>query len=62
MPQTTAAGKAAVGPSNTSDEETINVSTSQAELAAANAEIERLRELLKARDTPVSNNKSSLDN
>ena len=54
MPRNTAAGKAAAGPANTSDEETINVSTPQAELAAANAEIERLRELLETRDTPAS--------
>jgi hypothetical protein len=54
MPRNTAAGKAAAGPSNTSDEETINVSTPQAELIAANAEIERLRELLETRDTPAS--------
>ena len=49
-----AAGKAAVGPTNALDEETINVSTPQAELTAANAEIKRLRELLKARNTPAS--------
>jgi hypothetical protein len=54
MPQNTAAGKAAAGPTNTLDEETINVLTPQAELAAANAEIKRLRELLKTRDTPIS--------
>jgi len=62
MPRTTAAGKAATGPLNTLDEETINVSTPQAELAAANAEIKRLRELLEARDTPISNNELLLDN
>ena len=61
MPQTTAAGKAAVGPSNISKNKTINVSTPQAELAAANAKIEWLQKLLKARDTPASNNKSSTD-
>src|ERR1700722_7388427 len=54
MPRNTAAGKAVVGPANASDEETINVSTPQAELAAANAEIKRLRELLETRDTPAS--------
>jgi hypothetical protein len=54
MPRNTAAGKAAAGPANASDEETINVSTPQAELAAANAEIERLRELLETRSTPAS--------
>ena len=49
-----AAGKAAVGPANALDEETIIVLTPQAELTAANAEIERLWELLKARNTPAS--------
>ena len=42
MPQNTAAGKAAAGPTNTSDKETINVLTPQAELTAVNAEIEWL--------------------
>ena len=56
MPQNTAAGKATVGPANASDEETINVSTPQAELAAANAEIEWLREQLETRNTPISSN------
>ena len=54
MPRNTAVGKAAAGPANASDEETINVSTPQAELVAANAEIKRLRELLKTRSTPAS--------
>jgi len=54
MPRNTAVGKAAVGPANASDEEIINILTPQAELAAANTEIKRLRELLKTRDTPVS--------
>ena len=54
MLRNTAAGKAAVGPLNTSDEEIINVLTPQAELIAANAEIKRLRELLETRDTPTS--------
>ena len=58
MPRNTAAGKAAAGPSNTSNSETIAVLTPQEELAAANAEIERLQELLEARDTPVSSNDS----
>jgi len=40
MPRNTAAGKAAVGPLNTLDSETITVSTPQAELIEANAEIE----------------------
>jgi len=62
MPRNIVAGKAAAGPLNTSDEETINVLTPQAELTAANTEIKRLQELLKARDTPISNNKSLLDN
>jgi hypothetical protein len=54
MPRNTAAGKAAAGPANASDKETINVSTPRTELAAANAEIERLRELLETRSTPAS--------
>jgi len=54
MPRNTVVGKAAAGPANASDKETINVSTPQAELAAANAKIKRLRELLKTRDTPAS--------
>jgi hypothetical protein len=54
MLRNTAAGKVAVGPLNTLDEETINVLTPQAELIAANAEIKRLRELLETRDTPTS--------
>jgi len=54
MPRNTAVGKAAAGPVNASDEETINVLTPQAELAAANAEIKRLQELLKTRSTPAS--------
>ena len=52
----TAAGKATVGPANALDKEIINVLTPQAELAAANAEIERLREQLKTRNTPISSN------
>ena len=44
MPQNTTIGKVAVGPANASDKEIINVLTPQAELAAANAEIKRLRE------------------
>lgn len=46
MPRDATAGKAAAGPSNTSEDEAVTVSHTQAELAAANAEIERLRELL----------------
>jgi hypothetical protein len=49
-----AVGKAAIGPVNTLDKEIINVLTPQAELAIANAEIKRLQELLKTRDTPIS--------
>ena len=47
------AGKAAVGPLNTSNSKTIAILIPQEELIAANAEIERLRGLLKARDTPI---------
>ena len=39
MPRNTAAGKAAVGPLNTSDNEIIAVLTPQEELTVANAEI-----------------------
>ena len=56
MPQNTAVGKATAGPANASDEEIINISTPQVELAAANAEIERLREQLKTRNTSISSN------
>ena len=59
MPRNTAAGKAAAGPANTSDGETTTVSNPQEELAAVNAKIERLQELLKVRDTPASSNESS---
>ena len=61
MPRNTAASKTAAGPLNTFKDKTITVSTPQAELVAANAEIKRLQELLLAQDTPVSNNKSLLD-
>ena len=54
MPWNTAAGKAAAGPANTSDKETINVLTPQAELTAASAKIEWLQELLEARDTSAT--------
>ena len=53
-----AAGKAAIGPLNTFNSEIIAVLTPQEELTAANAEIERLKDLLKARDTPISSNNS----
>ena len=56
MLRNTAAGKAAVGPLNTSDGKIITVLTPQEELIAANAEIKWLQELLKARDTPISSN------
>ena len=42
MPRNTAAGKAAAGPVNTSNGETVTVLTPQEELVVANAEIERL--------------------
>jgi len=60
MPRTTAAGKAAAGPSNTSNSKTATNSNSQVELTAANAKIEQLRELLKARE-PLTPSKESLN-
>ncbi len=42
MLRNTAAGKAAVGPSNTSDSEIITILTPQAELTEANAKIKWL--------------------
>ena len=42
MPRNTAAGKATIGPLNTSDSKTIAVLTPQEELTAANAEIKWL--------------------
>ena len=42
MPRNTVAGKAAVGPVNTSNSKTVAVLTPQEELTAANAEIKRL--------------------
>ena len=54
MLRNTVAGKAAIGPLNTSNSEIIAVLTPQEELIAANAKIKRLRGLLKARDTPIS--------
>lgn len=59
MPRNTTAGKAAAGPLNTSDGETARATDSNSELAVANAEIERLRELLEARETPAPNDESS---
>ena len=58
MPRNTVASKATVGPLYTSNGEIIAVLTPQKKLTAANAEIKRLRELLKARDTPISSNDS----
>ena len=54
MSQNTAASKVAARPTNTSDEETINVLTPQVELTAVNAEIKQLQELLKAKDTSAT--------
>ena len=51
--------KATAGPSNTSDSKTVTDSNSQIELVVANAEIERLQELLKARETPIPSDKLS---
>jgi hypothetical protein len=48
MPRNTAASKTAAGPLNTSKDKTVTILTPQAELAAANTEIKRLRELLEA--------------
>ena len=56
MPRNIVAGKATVGPLNTSDGEIIVVLTPQEELMAANAKIKQLQELLKARDTSISSN------
>jgi len=42
MPRNTAASKAAAGPVNTSNSETVAVLTPQEELAVANAKIKRL--------------------
>ena len=56
MLRNTAAGKAAVGPLNISDSKIIAVLTPQEELMVTNAEIKRLQDLLKARDTPISSN------
>ena len=53
MPRNIAASKAAIGPANTSNSEIVTVLTPQEELIVANTKIERLRELLKTRDTPA---------
>ena len=53
MPRNIAASKAAAGLLNTLDDKTVNILNPQVELVAANAKIEQLRELLKARDTPT---------
>jgi len=42
MPRNIVAGKAAIGPINTSNGETVAVLTPQEELAAVNAKIKRL--------------------
>jgi len=42
MPRNTAAGKAAIGPANTSNSKIVAVLTPQEELIAANAKIKRL--------------------
>jgi len=42
MPRNTAAGKAAIGPINTSNGKTVAVLTPQKELIAANAKIKQL--------------------
>ena len=42
MPRNTVAGKAAIGPVNTSNSEIVAVLTPQKELAVANTEIKRL--------------------
>jgi len=59
MLRNTAAGKAAAGPTNTSNGKTTTISNPQEELITANAKIKRLQELLKAKDTPTLSNESS---
>ena len=54
-----AAGKAAIGPLNTSNSETATNSNPQAELVAANAEIKQLRELLEVVNTPTPSDELS---
>ena len=56
MPQNIVVGKAAIGPANALDEEIINVLTPQAELIIANTKIKQLQELLRTKNTPISNN------
>jgi hypothetical protein len=56
MLRNTVAGKAAIGPLNISNNKIIAVLTPQEELTVTNAEIKWLQELLKARDTSISNN------
>ena len=56
MLQNIVIGKAAIGPINALDEEIINILTPQTELIVANTKIKRLQELLRTRDTPISNN------
>ena len=55
MLQNIVAGKVAARPINVLDKEIINILTPQAELTIANTKIKQLRELLKTRDTPISN-------
>ena len=47
------AGKAAIGPLNTSNNKTITILTPQAEFIAANTKIKQLRELLKVKNTLI---------
>ena len=56
MLQNIVVGKVAIGPINALDKEIINILTPQAELIVANTKIKRLQELLRTRDTSISNN------
>jgi len=58
MLRNTIAGRAAAGPVNTFNGETVTILNPQEELAAANTEIKRLWELLETRDTSTLSNKS----
>ena len=62
MLRNTAASKIAAGPLNSSKDEIITILTPQAELTAANTKIKLLQKLLKAKNTPIFNNKSLLNN
>ena len=57
-PRSTAASKAATGPSNTSESDTMDTPNAQGELAAAQAEIAQLRAQLAAQATPHSRDQS----